>query len=105
MALTVGVATVLESREVVVVVTGQRKALALSKAIGMSYISSISASLSSELVRKRGRSQSSRMCDFSFNVDVVHPDCIFSQWTLSALQLHPWALIVVDEDATAGRSQ
>ena len=25
-------------------------------------------------------------------------------WTLSALQLHPWALIVVDEDATAGMS-
>ena len=23
-------------------------------------------------------------------------------WTLSALQNHPWALIVVDEDATAG---
>lgn len=35
MALTVGVATVLDSREVVVVVTGLRKALALSKAIGM----------------------------------------------------------------------
>jgi 6-phosphogluconolactonase/glucosamine-6-phosphate isomerase/deaminase len=34
MALTVGVATVLDSREVVVVVTGQRKSLALSKAIG-----------------------------------------------------------------------
>lgn len=34
MALTVGVATVLDSREIVVVVTGQRKALALSKAIG-----------------------------------------------------------------------
>ncbi|PSS35568.1 hypothetical protein PHLCEN_2v1479 [Hermanssonia centrifuga] len=33
MALTVGVATVLDSREVVVVVSGQRKALALSKAI------------------------------------------------------------------------
>lgn len=33
MALTVGVATVLEAREVVVVVTGQRKSLALSKAI------------------------------------------------------------------------
>jgi glucosamine-6-phosphate isomerase len=33
MALTVGVKTVLDSREVVVVVTGQRKALALSKAI------------------------------------------------------------------------
>ena len=23
------------------------------------------------------------------------------QWTLSALQTHPWALIVADEDATA----
>lgn len=33
MALTVGVQTVLDSREVVIVVTGQRKALALSKAI------------------------------------------------------------------------
>ncbi|KAJ3867991.1 glucosamine-6-phosphate isomerase [Lentinula novae-zelandiae] len=62
MALTVGVATVLDSREIVVVVTGQRKALALSKAIegGVNHL-----------------------------------------WTLSALQLHPWALIVVDEDATA----
>ncbi len=37
MALTVGVATVLDSREVVVVVTGQRKALALTHAIGASY--------------------------------------------------------------------
>lgn len=34
MALTVGVQTVMDSREVVVVVTGLRKALALSKAIG-----------------------------------------------------------------------
>jgi glucosamine-6-phosphate deaminase len=63
MALTVGVKTVLDSREVVVVVTGQRKALALSMAIehGVNHL-----------------------------------------WTLSALQTHPWALIVVDEDATAG---
>ena len=38
MALTVGVATVLDSREVIVVVTGQRKALALSKAIGESRV-------------------------------------------------------------------
>jgi len=62
MALTVGVATVLEAREVVVVVTGQRKSLALGKAIeeGVNHLT-----------------------------------------TLSALQLHPWALIVVDEDATA----
>lgn len=61
MALTVGVATVLDAREVVVVVTG-RKALALSKAIeeGVNHL-----------------------------------------WTLSALQMHPWALIVADEDATA----
>jgi len=62
MALTVGVATVLDSKEVVVVVTGQRKSLALSKAIeeGVNHL-----------------------------------------WTLSALQLHPKSLIVVDEDATA----
>ncbi|KAF5345300.1 hypothetical protein D9758_008450 [Tetrapyrgos nigripes] len=62
MALTVGVGTVLDSREVVVVVSGQRKALALSKAIeeGVNHL-----------------------------------------WTLSALQQHPWALIVCDEDATA----
>lgn len=62
MALTVGVATILEAREVVVVVTGQQKALALSKAIeeGVNHL-----------------------------------------WTLSAVQLHPWALIVTDEDATA----
>ncbi|KAI0049449.1 glucosamine-6-phosphate isomerase [Auriscalpium vulgare] len=62
MALTIGVGTVLDSREVVVVVTGQRKSLALSKAIeeGVNHL-----------------------------------------WTLSALQTHPWALIVVDEDATA----
>ncbi|KAF8528733.1 glucosamine-6-phosphate isomerase [Gautieria morchelliformis] len=62
MALTVGVATVLEAREVVVVVTGQRKSLALSKAIeeGVNHLT-----------------------------------------TLSALQMHPWALIVADEDATA----
>jgi glucosamine-6-phosphate deaminase len=26
------------------------------------------------------------------------------QWTLSALQTHPWALIVADEDATLGTS-
>ncbi|KAI9507964.1 glucosamine-6-phosphate isomerase [Russula earlei] len=62
MALTVGVKTVLDAREVVVVVTGQRKALALSMAIenGVNHL-----------------------------------------WTLSALQTHPLALIVVDEDATA----
>lgn len=40
MALTVGVATVLDSREVLVVVTGQRKSLALSMALGGSYCDS-----------------------------------------------------------------
>ncbi|KAF9467665.1 hypothetical protein BDZ94DRAFT_1248700 [Collybia nuda] len=62
MALTIGVGTVLDSREVVIVVTGLGKSLALSKAIegGVNHL-----------------------------------------WTFSALQLHPWALIVVDEDATA----
>jgi glucosamine-6-phosphate deaminase len=84
MALTVGVATVLDSREVIVVVTGQRKALALSKAIeeGVNHLVSVLSCASSP----------SLMTSHTF------------QWTLSALQLHPWALIVVDEDATAGMS-
>ncbi len=79
MALTVGVATVLDSREVVVVVTGLRKALALSKAIGASgYRTHLAAA------------------------DIFLEEGVNHLWTLSALQLHPWALIVVDEDATAG---
>ncbi|KAG5636634.1 Glucosamine-6-phosphate isomerase 1 [Sphagnurus paluster] len=62
MALTVGVATIMDSREVVVIVTGLKKALALSKAIeeGVNHL-----------------------------------------WTVSAIQNHPWALLVADEDATA----
>ena len=59
MALTVGVATVLDSREVIVVVTGQRKALALSKAIGKLVLVSFSMHWSSQS-RIRGRRQSSR---------------------------------------------
>src|SRR5271163_1280613 len=60
-ALTVGVQTVLDAREVVIIVTGPHKALALQKCIegGVNHM-----------------------------------------WTLSALQLHPQSLIVVDEDAT-----
>lgn len=88
MALTVGVATVLEAREVAVVVTGQRKSLALSKAIeeGVNHLvryfslASLGGVDSATLTR-------------------------LAQTTLSALQLHPWALIVVDEDATAGMSR
>jgi glucosamine-6-phosphate deaminase len=81
MALTVGVGTVLDAREVVVVVTGQRKALALSKAIeeGVNH-----------LVR------------FLSSTDLFWIPELWIQWTLSALQQHPWALIVVDEDATLG---
>jgi len=61
MALTVGVQTVMDAREVVVIITGAHKALALQKCIegGVNHM-----------------------------------------WTLSALQLHPQALIAVDEDAT-----
>lgn len=61
MALTVGVQTVLDSREVVVIVTGPHKALALQKCIegGVNHM-----------------------------------------YTLSSLQLHAQAMIVVDEDAT-----
>ncbi|KKY18145.1 putative glucosamine-6-phosphate deaminase [Phaeomoniella chlamydospora] len=61
MALTVGIQTVLDAREVVIIITGAHKALALQKCIegGVNHM-----------------------------------------WTLSALQLHPCPLIVVDEDAT-----
>ncbi|KAK0258234.1 Glucosamine-6-phosphate isomerase (Glucosamine-6-phosphate deaminase) (GNPDA) (GlcN6P deaminase) [Friedmanniomyces endolithicus] len=61
MALTVGVQTVLDAREVVIIITGPHKALAVQKCLegGVNHM-----------------------------------------WTLSALQLHPYALIVVDEDAT-----
>ncbi|KAK4940935.1 Glucosamine-6-phosphate isomerase (Glucosamine-6-phosphate deaminase) (GNPDA) (GlcN6P deaminase), partial [Elasticomyces elasticus] len=61
MALTVGVGTVMDAREVVIIVTGAHKALALQKCIegGVNHM-----------------------------------------WTLSSLQMHPHAMIVVDEDAT-----
>jgi len=61
MALTVGVSTVLEAREVVIIITGAHKALALQKCIegGVNHM-----------------------------------------WTLSSLQMHQHAMIVVDEDAT-----
>lgn len=58
MALTVGVATVLDSREVVVVVTGLRKALALSKAIGASFSTSSTAYILMPLITTRGGSKS-----------------------------------------------
>lgn len=61
MALTVGVQTVMDAREVVLVVTGQNKALALSQ-----------------------------MIEGGVNHMV----------TASALQTHPWSLVVADEDAT-----
>jgi glucosamine-6-phosphate deaminase len=61
-ALTVGVGTVMDAREVMVIVTGQSKALALHMALeeGINHI-----------------------------------------WTVSALQQHPRAIFVCDEEATA----
>jgi len=61
MALTVGVQTVMDAREVVIIITGAHKALALQKTI---------------------------------ECGVNH------MWTLSSLQMHPYAMIVADEDAT-----
>ncbi|TQN63873.1 Glucosamine-6-phosphate deaminase [Colletotrichum shisoi] len=61
MALTVGVQTVMKAREVVIIVNGANKSIALQKAIegGVNHM-----------------------------------------WTLSCLQLHPYSMIVADEDAT-----
>ena len=81
MALTVGVATVLEAREVVVVVTGQRKSLALSKGAS-SFLSLV--------------------CPLMYLSSAAIEEGVNHLTTLSALQLHPWPLIVADEDATAG---
>lgn len=103
MALTVGVATVLDSREVVVVVTGQRKALALSKAIGESASGICMHRNADAFIR--GGDQSPGMSSFASwmtaRVTYMCRSRYCQQWTLSALQMHPWALIVVDEDATA----
>ncbi|KAG5645423.1 hypothetical protein DXG03_006247 [Asterophora parasitica] len=84
MALTVGVATVLDAREIVIIVTGLRKALALSKAIagveeGVNHLVCVS-------------------------VVIVYPESNplpYRKWTVSALQNHPWTLLVADEDATS----
>ncbi|GAB7363434.1 hypothetical protein MBLNU230_g3709t2 [Neophaeotheca triangularis] len=61
MALTVGVETVMDAREVVIVISGAHKALALKKCV---------------------------------------EEGVNHMWTLSSLQMHPHALMVVDEDAT-----
>ncbi|KAI8871043.1 glucosamine-6-phosphate isomerase [Ramicandelaber brevisporus] len=61
LALTVGVGTVMDAREVVVIITGAHKALALAKCI---------------------------------------EEGVNHMWTVSALQMHPSAMIVCDDDAT-----
>lgn len=61
MALTVGVATVMEAREVLIIISGAAKSYALYKCI---------------------------------------EEGINHMWTVSAIQMHPKACIVCDEDAT-----
>jgi len=61
MALTVGVGTVMDAKEVMILITGAHKAFALYKAI---------------------------------------EDGINHMWTVSAFQMHPRTIFVVDEDAT-----
>ena len=60
-ALTVGVATIMDAREVVILINGSHKAYALHKAI---------------------------------------EDGVSHMWTLSAFQMHPKTMFIVDEDAT-----
>ncbi|KAI9597429.1 glucosamine-6-phosphate isomerase [Syncephalis fuscata] len=62
LALTVGVGTVMDSREVAVIITGQHKSIALAKCI---------------------------------------EEGVNHMWTVSAIQTHPSAVVVCDEDATA----
>jgi glucosamine-6-phosphate deaminase len=91
MALTVGVATVLESREVVVLITGRKKALALAKCVEegvnhlVSFLVTPRVSLSFERERLIIYATRDRQC------------------TVSAIQLHPWTMVVCDSQATAGK--
>jgi glucosamine-6-phosphate deaminase len=62
LALTVGVGTIMDAREVVILAQGEKKAIAIAQAV---------------------------------EAGVNH------MWTISALQLHPHAVIVCDEDATS----
>jgi len=71
MALTVGVATVLDAREVVVVVTGQRKALALSKAIGR-FFATVALQCRSHFHRGRGE-PSGEPLFHTLGPDFIHP--------------------------------
>lgn len=71
MALTVGVATVLDAREVVVIVTGQRKALALSKAIGR-FFATVALQPCSHFHRGRGK-PSGELLFHTLGPDVIHP--------------------------------
>ncbi|KAJ1660611.1 Glucosamine-6-phosphate isomerase (Glucosamine-6-phosphate deaminase) (GNPDA) (GlcN6P deaminase) [Dispira simplex] len=61
LALTVGVGTVMDAHEVVIIITGAHKALALAKCI---------------------------------------EEGVNHMWTVSAIQIHPFSMIVCDEDAT-----
>ncbi|KAL8419045.1 hypothetical protein RB594_002304 [Gaeumannomyces avenae] len=89
MALTVGVQTVLEAREVVVIILGARKALALQRCIeqGVSPPGPARLSLTSQCHPQARLAANT-------NAQVNH------MWTLSSLQLHPHPMIVCDEDAT-----
>lgn len=75
MALTVGVATILEAREIVIVVNGQRKSLALSKAIeeGVNHLVRVSCFTSTSLaIDARGRNSITRrpflLCNFTLGL-------------------------------------
>lgn len=70
MALTVGVQTVMDAKEVVLVVTGQNKALALSQMIegGVNHMVGY----------------------FENDIELT------AEVTASALQTHPWALVVCE---------
>ena len=69
MALTVGVATVLESKEVLVVVTGLKKSLALSKAIGLLLLFFWLVGVLDADFHSRGRCKSSRK-PFAFSLAI-----------------------------------
>lgn len=92
MALTVGIKTILDAREVMIIVTGQNKSYALNECI------------------EKGIVPSSMAQPIHHSFIIIHSSFIISHtllgtgvnhmFTLSALQMHPCACLVVDDDAT-----
>lgn len=100
MALTVGVGTIMDAREVLIIVTGQHKAVALEKCIEQGVCQW--RSTRTLCASPPASAAAARRTHGSFAADPrpMAPCCPGHMWTLSAVQMHKCACIVCDDDAT-----